>query len=84
MKFMKHTLENIKGNVDAHGLEIVQIDGIPEGFSYRFPDITIGETTYPGHYLAFVPLTEKIIRAKTEEGLVENYNLEIKERNGKK
>lgn len=81
---MKHTVENIKGTVESYGLEPVQIDGIPEGFSYKFPDITIGKTTHYGHFLSFVPMAEVIVRGKDTEELLQNYNLAIKERDGKK
>lgn len=81
---MKNTAENIKDKVSSYGLQEVQIDGIPEGFSYKFPDITIGSQTHFGHYLSYVPMADSIVRGKTQEELLENYNLAIKERDGKK
>lgn len=66
----------------AQGLEPVQIDGIPEGFSFRAPDIQIGDNHYQGGYVALLPRknwsTSPIVRAETGRELLNLYNKNVK------
>lgn len=55
---MKVTLASIEDRIKNKGYEPVQIDGIPEGFSFKEPDITIGGEFHEGKYVAFIPLKE--------------------------
>lgn len=51
----KNTAENIRVYAKTMGYLPVQIDGIPEGFSFKTPDITIGGKNHTGPYCAFIP-----------------------------
>ena len=42
------------------GLEPIQIDGIPEGFAWKEPDVTIGDKEIRGRTVIFTPLTDKV------------------------
>lgn len=55
---MKITRANVAEYAQKCGLEPVQIDGIPEGFSFKQPGITVGSSFHEGEYIAFVPLRE--------------------------
>lgn len=55
---MKVTQDTVEESAKQRGLEPVQVHGIPEGFSFKEPDLTIDSNTYEGHYVAFVPLRE--------------------------
>lgn len=55
---MKITRANVQSYAEANGLEPIQIDGIPEGFSWKEPDITIAGNTYQGKIIEFKPLAE--------------------------
>lgn len=73
----KTTLASVTKHAQERGYEPVQIDGIPEGFSYKIPDITISGVAHMGGYIAFVPLVAweyAIVRAQDEEQLLTNYN----------
>lgn len=53
----------------------IQVDGIPEGFSFAKEGKTIGGVTYADSYVAFVPLQEiEPITAQTIEELLIKYN----------
>lgn len=57
-----------------NGLTLVQIDGIPEGFSFKKPDVTIGNMKHEGKYIAFLPLSYGVsVEANSEESLLEAY-----------
>ncbi len=59
-----------------HGLEPVQIDGIPDGFAFIEPDVTIGENTHIGSYVAIIPLSDnEIIKSPYKDQLLDIYNL---------
>lgn len=51
----------------------IQVDGIPEGFSFKQEDLTIGEVTYPGKYVVFLPLRAGSVDAETETDLLIKY-----------
>ena len=75
---MKVTLASVKEKVINKGYEPVQIDGIPEGFSFKEPDIQIGEKIHEGKYLAFIPLKEweseaSQVKSFSVEGLLKVY-----------
>lgn len=55
---MKITRADVQKWTEERGLEPVQIDGIPEGFSFKEPDIKIGDTLHEGDYVAYVPLSQ--------------------------
>lgn len=74
---MKITRASMHIYAKEHGLESVQVDGIPEGFSFRCPDINIGGKEHIGGYRAFKPLGEwgehKEATSQTISGLQECY-----------
>lgn len=57
----------------------IQVDGIPEGFSFEREKIIIGGTEYPGSLIAFVPFSnwdsDEMVYGKTKEELLENYKI---------
>lgn len=55
---MKATRANVEEYAKNKGYEPVQIDGIPEGFSWKEPDITIGDVHIEGRIVKFQPLVE--------------------------
>jgi len=63
---MRYTRTNINCK-----FEQVQIDSIPEGFSFKEPDINIGGIEHQGMYIVYVPLTDIILKALTIEKLLE-------------
>jgi len=71
---MKVTLASVQETIKNKGYEPVQIDGIPEGFSFKKPSITIGGKEHIGEYTAFIPLSdEKQVFSSSMEGLLKNY-----------
>ncbi len=77
---MRYTRENVQ-QYYCRGANPVQIDGIPEGFSFKYPDLIIGGIVRWGKYKVFVPLTDIVLSADTEEVLLDLYN---KQKNGTK
>ncbi len=79
---MKVTVASIRKYVEQHGLEPVQIDGIPEGLSFIEPDITIGQNTIHGEYIAFIPFSswedKPFVTSEKEKHLLELYNEQAK------
>lgn len=80
---MKVTHYTAQLYAQQNGLEPMQIDSIPEGFSFKVPDITIGGRLHEGDYIAFIPLTEwgelgHKVTARTEFGLQELYKVATK------
>lgn len=55
---MKWTRANVEEYAKRHGLEPVQVDGIPEGFSWIEPDLEIGGELHKGRGVIFEPLKE--------------------------
>lgn len=53
---MKITRASAESRADLLGLEPVQIDGIPEGFSFKEPSITIGGSEIPGRIIKYKPM----------------------------
>lgn len=74
---MKATRVNVERIATQRGLEPIQIDGIPEGFSFKAPDLEVGGKLYAGQYVVYVPNTEKIVWGYHLDTLLEQYNLEI-------
>ena len=71
---MRWTLQTVVKHAQDKGLDLIQVDGIPEGFSYKEPDVTIGDKTHKGRYVLYGPLGEDIIKAETEQDLLNSYN----------
>ena len=72
---MRITHADVAKWAKERGLESVQIDGIPEGFSFIKPHITIGGVEHKGEYVAYIPLSDwKAVYAQTKAELVEKYN----------
>lgn len=78
---MRWTRASVEEYSKSLGFEPIQIDGIPEGFSWRKPNVTIKDTDHTGGYIAFIPLGESIIESSTEKDLLTTYNFTKK--NGK-
>lgn len=77
----KCTRFNVEVYANEKGLQLLQIDGIPEGFSFIEHDITIGATTHSGMMIAFIPNSEGIsVRSNDMIELLDSYN---KKKNGK-
>lgn len=75
---MKITRANVEEWAKDRGLTPVQIDGIPEGFSFKEPNITIGGKEHEGKYVCYVPLSEwNAIYADTKEELLNKYNKNV-------
>lgn len=55
---MKWTRASVEKYALENGLEPIQIDGIPEGFSWKEPDITIGGVFHEGKIIKFKPLAD--------------------------
>ncbi len=55
---MKITRANVEEYANKHGLEPIQIDEIPEGFSFKEPDVKIGKATHKGRIIKFKPLAD--------------------------
>lgn len=55
---MKITRANLLDYATRKGLEPLKIDGIPDGFSWKEPDIQIGDKLFIGKIINFKPLAE--------------------------
>ena len=55
---MRITRANVDQYAKEKGLEPIQIDGIPEGFSFIEPDIQINGVLHKGRIIKFKPLEE--------------------------
>jgi len=74
---MKWTVDTVAQKANDEGLEPIQIDGIPDGFSWKEPDVTIGGQTHAGKYVLFGPLGSDVVRTETPEDLLNSYNFFI-------
>jgi hypothetical protein len=74
---MKWTRANVSEHAKSKGFDPVQINGIPDGFAYMTPDITIGSGHYKGMIVAYVPLTDHIVQASNVTDLLTEYNEHI-------
>lgn len=74
---MTTTCESVTLYANNNGLTSVQIDGIPEGFSFKKPDVQIGEIIYKGKYITFIPLSidGKSVECDTEQDLLRAYKI---------
>lgn len=52
------TRVNVQNYAEQHGLEPIQIDGIPSGFAWQEPDLQIGTNFIKGRIVKFKPLEE--------------------------
>lgn len=79
---MKVTVTSIQKYIQQHGLEPVQIDEIPEGLSFIEPDITIGQNTIHGEYIAFIPFSSwedmPYVSSENKKHLLELYKEQTK------
>lgn len=80
----RNTRDNLEVYAKENGLEPVQLDGIPEGFSFKSPDIDIGGIKYIGTYHAFVPNSIGELISENAQRLLELYKEGIKQRDGKR
>ncbi len=55
---MRITRANVEAYALKNGWEAIQIDGIPEGFAWKMPDVEIGEVLHKGKIIKFKPLGE--------------------------
>lgn len=55
---MKATRANVEEYAVPKGYTPIQKDGIPEGFAWREPDITIADIVHTGRIVTFEPLKE--------------------------
>lgn len=55
---MKVTRDSVERYAFDKGLAPIQIDGVPEGFSFLEPDIMIGEVEHVGRIIKFKPLAD--------------------------
>lgn len=79
--FMKWTRASVEEDAKAKNLEPVQIDGIPEGFSWKEPDVTIGGKEHKGKYVLYGQLGYDVVRTDEPEGLVKVYDSITKKTN---
>ncbi len=84
---MKTTRANVAQFVADKGYDPVQIDGIPEGFSFQKASITIAGVYHIGEYVAFIPMSEwendSVVHGNTPEELLNNYKNSKVKSNGK-
>lgn len=71
---MKWTRVSVEEDAQKKGLELVQFDGIPEGFLWKEADVTIGGAEYTGKYVLYGPLGEDVVKSDTPEALVKVYD----------
>lgn len=57
---MRWTRANVEEFAKAKGYIPIQEDGIPEGFSWKESDVTIGDIEHKGRIIRFKPLTDEI------------------------
>lgn len=74
---MKNTRANVEEYAKSKGYTPIQIDGIPEGFSFSIPNLQIGEINHLGGFVAYIPNTKSSVSTHTIEKLQEVY-LEIR------
>lgn len=55
---MKVTRDSVERFAFDKGLAPFQIDGVPEGFSFLEPDVTIGDIEHKGRIIKFKPLAD--------------------------
>lgn len=82
---MKITRENVAEYAQEKGLEPVQIDGVPEGFSFLGPHIKIGNVTHVSNFIGFIPLADwddpsATIKSKLVHEFTELYYKEMNKR----
>lgn len=76
---MKITKANVSKWATERGLIPVQLDGIPEGFSFKENDLTVGNVTNYGQYIAYVPLSDwETIYANSTKSLQDQYKKYVK------
>jgi len=71
------TRASVERFIDGKGYDETQVQGIPDGFAFKKPDVTIGGVLHKGEYIVFMPLSEEVsMRAKditTLKGIFSTY-----------
>lgn len=73
---MKVTRSNVQKYAIEKGFHPIQVDGIPEGFSYESDGIHIGVNYFQGQKFAFIPLkdwSKGIVQENNTEDLLNSY-----------
>lgn len=55
---MKITRANVEEYAKHRGYEPINIDGIPEGFSFKEPEVNISGISHKGRIVKFSPLKD--------------------------
>lgn len=55
---MKITRANVEVYAKTYGLDPIQIDGIPDGFAWKEPDVNINGIEHKGRIIKFKPLAD--------------------------
>lgn len=72
---MRVTRANVEKYAQEKGLHPVQINGIPEGFSFIEDPVTIGGLTYVGNYIGFIPLSDWVmVKSPIVKDFIKMYN----------
>jgi len=71
---MLNTRANVEVYAKEKGYQPIQIDGIPEGFSWKQDGLTIGGVEHGKTYWLFHPNEEERTSANETEHLVTYYN----------
>jgi len=77
---MKITRQDVEKYVAGRPMSEVQVDGIPDGFAFKYADVNIGGKEVLGSLIAYVPLSNwKAVFAQGGDykKLVELYNKEL-------
>lgn len=82
---MHNTAENVRVYAEEAGLEPVQIDGIPEGFSFKYPNVEINNKLIKRGYIAFIPLRDDShktarVYGETKKELLTAYEVTTREK----
>ena len=75
------TRASVELDANDKGLEPVQVDGIPEGFSWKQPDVTVGDVLHVGKYVVYGPLGLDVVECRKQQDMVNIYN-SFKRNNG--
>lgn len=70
---MKWTRANVAEYAKEKGLEPVQVDGIPDGFVWKHPDLAFNGVPVVPDNILFVPLTDVKITNRSNQELLTLY-----------
>jgi len=79
----KNTRAAVAKYAEEEGWHPIQVDGIPEGFSFLKDGITISNTVIANIYIAFPPMSEGLVKTDDINKLLSLYKQAIKKRNAK-